>query len=94
MSVYNQGPPALGNVGAYQVSGKPFVSGGIDVSVYTNGPLEITFPSVTRWIIVRNSSRSGDNSKKVLVAASPNGFERAFAPSTSRIVTGKHQFHH
>ena len=73
MSGYNQGPPGLGHVGSYQVSGKPFVSGGIDVSLYTNGPLEITFPSVTRWIIVRNSSVSSDNSKRVLVAASANG---------------------
>ena len=80
MSGYNQGPPGLGHVGSYQVSGKPFVSGGIDVSLYTNGPLEITFPSVTRWIIVRNSSVSADNSKRVLVAASANGFENALVP--------------
>ena len=80
MSIYNQGPPGLGHVGSYQASGKPFVSGGIDVSLYTNGPLEITFPSVTRWIIVRNSSKSGDNSKRVLVAASANGFENALVP--------------
>ena len=80
MADYNQGPPALGNVGPYQVSGKPFVSGGIDVSLYTNGPLEITFPYVTRWIIVRNSSKSVDNSKRVLVAASANGFENALVP--------------
>jgi hypothetical protein len=80
MTAYNQGPPALGNVGSYQVSGKPFVSGGIDVSAYTSGPLEITFPSVTRWIVVKNSSKSSDNSKRVLVAASPNGFEQAFTP--------------
>jgi hypothetical protein len=74
MSIYNQGPPGLGHVGSYQVSGKPFVSGGIDVSLYTNGPLEITFPSVTRWIIVRNSSRGvSNNSKRVFVAASANG---------------------
>ena len=74
MSIYNQGPPGLGHVASYQVSGKPFVSGGIDVSLYTNGPLEITFPSVTRWIIVRNSSRGvSDNSKRVFVAASANG---------------------
>jgi len=82
MPIYNQGPPGLGHVGSYQVSGKPFVSGGIDVSLYTNGPLEITFPSVTRWIIVRNSSKSGDNSKKVFVAASANGFEKGAIPST------------
>ena len=81
MSIYNQGPPGLGHVGSYQVSGKPFVSGGIDVSLYTNGPLEITFPSVTRWIIVRNSSRGvSDNSKRVYVAASANGFENVFEP--------------
>ena len=71
---YNPGPPALGDVGSYQVSGKPFVSGNIDLSVYTSGPLEITFPSVTRWIIVRNRGRSTDNSKIIQVAGSANGF--------------------
>ena len=78
---YNPGPPGLGNVGSYQVSGKPFVSGGIDVSAYINGPLEISFPSVTRWIIVRNLSNvidaNPDNAKPVFVAASAAGFENA-----------------
>ena len=91
MADYNQGPPALGNVGSYQVSGKPFVSGGIDVSLYTNGPLEITFPSVTRWIIVRNSSRGvGDNSKRVYVAASANGLENAFKSVPAPQKTGSY----
>ena len=73
---YNPGPPGLGQVGAYQVSGKPFVSGNIDLSSYTSGPLEINFPSVTKWIIVRNRGNSPDqsNAKMIKVAGSSNGF--------------------
>jgi hypothetical protein len=36
--------------------------------------LEISFPSVTRWIIVRNRGNSADNSKIIQVAGSANGF--------------------
>jgi hypothetical protein len=73
---YNPGPPGLGHVGSYQVSGKPFLSGNIDLSVYTDGPLEVAFPSVTRWIIVRNrgTNPEGDNAKIIQVAGSANGF--------------------
>ena len=70
---YNPGPPGLGHVGSYQVSGKPFVSGGIDVSAYTDGPLEITFPSVTRWIFVRNLDVGNTPNNFIKVAASANG---------------------
>jgi hypothetical protein len=77
MSIYNPGPPGLGYVGSYQVSAKPFVSGGIDLSAYTSGPLEISFPSVTRWIIVKNFGNSSDNSKQIKVGASENGLENS-----------------
>jgi len=42
----------LSNVGSYQASGKPFMSGGIDTSVrdYVN------FPSVTRWVHISSSA--------------------------------------
>ena len=40
----------LSNVGSYQVSGKPFVTGGIDASQ----TFKVEFPSVTRWIYVVN----------------------------------------
>lgn len=70
---YNPGPPGLGHVGSYQVSGKPFVSGGIDVSAYTDGPLEISFPSVTRWIFVRNLDVGNTPNDFIKVAASANG---------------------
>ena len=51
MSIYTPGPPALGDVGAYQVSSKPFFKGGL---VADNVVRVIEFPSVTNWIHVRN----------------------------------------
>jgi hypothetical protein len=76
MSVFYHGAAGIGNVGSYQVSGKPFVSGSIDVNDATvaGTPLEITFPSVTQWILVRNLDTSADNSKTIKVAASATGF--------------------
>jgi hypothetical protein len=71
MAVYT---PGLGNVASYQVSGKPFVSGSIDLSSYTTGPIEISFPSVTRWILVRNLDTTANNAKQIKVAATANGF--------------------
>jgi hypothetical protein len=72
MAVFNYGSPGLGHVGSYQVSGKPFLSGGIDVSVHTTGPLEINFPSVTRWITITNHDTTSDGDVKV--AFSSTGF--------------------
>ena len=40
----------LGNVGSYQVSGMPFVTGGINATSATR----VSFPYVTRWIQVAN----------------------------------------
>lgn len=43
----------VGNVGSYQISGIPFVSGGISAGPTT--PVEIVFPSVTQRILVHNA---------------------------------------
>jgi hypothetical protein len=45
----------LMNVGSYQVSGKPFVSGGIDTDSAAPAPIEVSFPKVTRWVIIKNN---------------------------------------
>ena len=74
MSVFKNYGAGLGHVGSYQVSGKPFLSGGIDVNAASAGalgPLEISFPSVTRWIIVTNHDINND----VDVGFSINGFD-------------------
>ena len=44
----------LSNVGSYQVSGKPFLSGGLEVT--TDGRTKIEFPAVTSWIYVSSSA--------------------------------------
>ena len=40
----------LMNVGSYQVSGRPFVSGNIDATT----PARVPFPKVTRWVTIDN----------------------------------------
>jgi hypothetical protein len=69
MSVYKPGQPALGDVGAYQVSGKPFFKGGLvaDASIRV-----VEFPTVTNWIHIRNVStdRTADGP---LISFSENG---------------------
>lgn len=45
---------SLRNVGSYQVSGRPWVAGNLDVTGSTN----IQFPFVTRWICITNNNSS------------------------------------
>jgi len=56
--------PGLGNSAAYQVSGKPFVTGNVNPAVTS----KIGFPGVTSWVVISNN----DNST-VRVAFSANG---------------------
>jgi len=54
----------LNNAGSYQVSGVPFVSASIDC-LNEGGPVKITFPYVTRWIVVQNNSHVDAEDLKV-----------------------------
>lgn len=71
MSRYPQSPPALGDVGAYQVSSKPFFKGGL---LATTTVKVIEFPTVTNWIHIRNL-RTGYTSDGPMIAFSENGFD-------------------
>ena len=51
-NIYSAG---VSNVGSYQVSGIPFLSGTLDA---TNGLL-VDFPYVSRWVIISNSGSTG-----------------------------------
>ena len=60
MSTYYKREDALGNAGAYIVSGKPFAANRFlpaDVTTAT----KIEFPFVTRWVQVANCDAGGDN---------------------------------
>ena len=70
MAGYNRGTPALNNVGAYQVSGRPYFKGGL---IATTSVKVIEFPSVTTWIHIR-SARTASAADAPLVAFSENGF--------------------
>ena len=70
MPVYTPGPPALGDVGAYQVSGKPFFKGRLNAD---NVVRVIEFPFITNWIHIRNNN-IGRTVDGPLIAFSENGF--------------------
>jgi hypothetical protein len=49
--IYSSG---LGNVPSYQVSGIPFVTGGINATTAT----KVSFPYVTRWVQIMNTGNT------------------------------------
>ena len=75
----------LNNVGSYQVSGIPYATGSIDAS---SGQL-ITFPYITRWVVVHYSA-SSDNMAPLRVgfsafgtAGTPNSYFLEMQPNTT-----------
>ena len=65
MATYNY-KVGLGNVGSFQVSGTPWVSGGI----VATSTVQISFPSVTSWVTITNNDNAGCR-----VGFSANGVE-------------------
>ena len=65
MSGFNYPSPGLNNVGEYQKSGQPFVSGGINATT----PIRIDFPYVTKFIQIHNHDHGGSNHTKVAFSA-------------------------
>jgi len=57
MSVSWKMEAGLNHVPAYQASGKPYCSGAINGSNAV-GATYVTFPSVTRWVVVVNNDAS------------------------------------
>jgi hypothetical protein len=62
--------PGIGNASSFQVSGIPWVSSSLAVPANTSAPLEISFPQVTKSIIVKNVSTG---SVQMRVGFSANG---------------------
>jgi len=55
----------LYNVGSYQVSGIPFLTGALTIPSSSATPLEITFPSVTRTIHIHNNDTNAGRGVKI-----------------------------
>lgn len=62
----------LNHVGSYQISGIPFVSGGITAPTGSGTPISVEFPSVTKFITVTNGSTVVSNAY-LRVGYSSNG---------------------
>jgi hypothetical protein len=82
--------PGLNNVGNYQVSGIPFVTGALTAPTSSGTPLVITFPSVTKRVIVHNSDTSVD----CRVGFSENGVKNSnyFIAESDKSNNTSHQF--
>jgi hypothetical protein len=46
--------PGINHVGNYQVSGIPFASSSIVAPATSSTPVEIVFPSITKFVVVKN----------------------------------------
>jgi hypothetical protein len=67
--------PGLGAVGAYQVSGTPYVTGNVDASSTT---VQLDFPKVTQWVVISNpagAALSASFSANGMKASESNFFE-------------------
>lgn len=56
MSTFNYVKAGLSNVGSYQASGIPWTSSSLIAPASGSTPLQVTFPAVTKSIIVKNVS--------------------------------------
>jgi len=65
----------LSNVGPFQVSGMPFVTGAVDCKDNEVAIPKISFPYVTKWIYVVNNDPSND----LKVGFSKNGVDASHA---------------
>ena len=80
MATYNYAP-GLGNVGSYQSSGIPWVSSSLVVPHHSATALQVSFPSVTREVTVRNDS-TGD----IRVGFSANGIGNTVLTQTNYLI--------
>lgn len=81
----------LGNVGNYQVSGVPYVTGAVTAPTSSNTPIEIVFPSVTQRIHIENLGVTG-----VKVGFSTNGVKSGgtnYFLVEPKDTSGKNQFY-
>ncbi len=60
----------LGSIGSYQISGIPWASSSIAGPPVTDTPTEIVFPTITKFVVVKNVNPSSANLR---VGFSENG---------------------
>lgn len=67
---YNFG---LGNVGSYQVSAKPYLTSSLVVPVSSSAPLELSFNTVTKFVVITNTLAGSSTNVPLRFGFSANG---------------------
>jgi len=70
---YFQYKSGLGSVGAYQASSRPFLSSSINVIASGEPVVKISFPTVTKFVTVKNTTDTTGSIVRLRVAFSENG---------------------
>jgi len=63
----------LRNVGSYQVSARPYLTSSLNVPASGNTPIEVSFDSVTRFVIITNTMDDNDTNVPLRFGFSANG---------------------
>jgi len=63
----------LRNVGSYQVSARPYLTSSLNVPASGNTPIEVSFDSVTRFVIVTNTLAGSEPNVPLRFGFSSNG---------------------
>lgn len=63
----------LGHVGSYQSSARPFLTSSLTIPDETSEPLEIQFETVSRFVIITNTTPTTDPSRPFRFGFSANG---------------------
>ena len=80
MTTYNY-KPGLGNAASYEVSGIPYVTGGLNPA---GGEIALSFPQVTRWVVVSNTDPAAANTVKIGFSSNGVGGENYYLLSGSQ----------
>ena len=80
MTTYNY-KPGLGNAASYEVSGIPYVTGGLNPA---GGEIVLSFPRVTRWVVVSNTDATAANTVKIGFSSNGVGGENYYLLSGSQ----------
>lgn len=55
----------VGDVPSYQLSAIPFVTSSVGTEVGTTTPIKVTFPSVTRFVVINNTDAAGGDALRI-----------------------------
>lgn len=65
--------PGLGNVGSYQMSARPYLTSSLTVPANADTPLEISFETVSRFVVITNTLPGSATSVPIRFGFSSNG---------------------